>query len=309
MNDLSTPSDRIARRVVSTALAEDLGEYGDLTGSAVLPDTDGSAVVVAREAGVLSGIRCVVETFAQLDPNVKVGPNILDGDAFAPGDVVLTVSGSMRSLLAGERVALNLLGRLSGIATATRHLAEVVADTGVAVADTRKTTPGLRALEKRAVVDGGGVNHRFGLHDAIMVKDNHIGLAGGLEAVHARLAMNRRHMVAVEIEVDTLEQLDTLLRLERERPVCQAILLDNFSPAQVREAVAAVHSHPAPLVIEVSGGITAETIRAYAEAGPDLISVGALTHSVRCLDLGLDLPPTEAGRPADRGAHRDPGSP
>lgn len=283
----TTPS---IARVVATALSEDLGEAGDLTGAAVLPDRDSSAVVVAREGGVLSGLDGVVETFAQVDPDVKVSSYATDGERLTPGQEVLGVAGPIRSLLSGERVALNLLGRLSGVATATRRLVDLVEGTGVQIADTRKTTPGLRALEKQAVLAGGGVNHRFGLHDAIMVKDNHLGLAGGLEAVHGRLVANRRHMVAVEIEVDTLDQLDTLLSLERARPVCQAVLLDNMTPDQIREAVGAVRAHPMPLVIEVSGGITAETIRGYAEAGPDLISVGALTHSTRCLDLGLDLP-------------------
>lgn len=291
MSSWAASADRAARRVVTTALEEDLGDVGDLTGATVLPDADGSAVAVAREEGVLSGIGCVREVFAQVDADVTVRPECADGDRIGPGDAVLSVSGPIRSLLAGERVALNLLGHLAGIATATADLVDLVADTGVAVADTRKTTPGLRALEKRAVLDGGGVNHRFGLHDAIMVKDNHIGLAGGLEAVHARLVAKRRHMVAVEIEVDTLEQLTTLLRLEGAHPVCHAVLLDNFTPEQVGEAVQVVRAHSPSLAVEVSGGITAETIRAYAEAGPDLISVGALTHTVRCLDLGLDLPP------------------
>lgn len=293
MTGLHPTGDRALRRLVTTALEEDLGELGDLTGAMVLTDSDGSAVVVAREPGVLSGTDCVRETFAQIDPGVKVAPERADGDRFERGDVVLTVSGPMRSLLAGERVALNLLGHLSGIATQTARYVDRVAGTGVAVADTRKTTPGLRAVEKRAVLAGGGVNHRFGLHDAIMVKDNHVGLAGGLAQVHARLAAGRRHMVAVEIEVDTPEQLDTLLRLEAQHPVCHAVLLDNFTPEQVAEAVGQVRTHASPLVVEVSGGITLDTIRAYAEAGPDLISVGALTHSVRCLDLGLDVPQDE----------------
>ncbi|WP_018155063.1 carboxylating nicotinate-nucleotide diphosphorylase [Demetria terragena] len=281
-------SSRALQRVVSTALAEDLGEVGDLTGITVLPDREGQAEVVFREPGVISGIDCVRETFAQLDDSVNVTARLSDGDTIAPGSVAIELSGPLPSLLAGERVALNLLGRLSGVATGTRQAVEQVAGTGVQVTDTRKTTPGLRALEKRAVLDGGGVNHRFGLHDAIMVKDNHIALAGGLDAVHERLARRRRHMVAVEVEVDTLAQLTRLLTLERDHPSCHAVLLDNFTPDQVREAVSLVRKHPAPLTVEVSGGITAESIRSYAEAGPDLISVGALTHSARCLDVGLD---------------------
>lgn len=286
-------TDPALTRVVATALAEDLGEVGDLTGTTVLPDVAGSAVVTAREPGVLSGLAGVVETYAQVDPAVQIDLHLDDGTRLEPGSEILTVTGPIRSVLAGERVALNLLGRLSGVATSTAHLADLVAGTGAAVADTRKTTPGLRVLEKRAVLHGGGVNHRFGLHDAIMVKDNHIALAGGLDAVHARLVERRRHMVAVEVEVDTLEQLERLLELERAHPACHAVLLDNFTPAEVSRAVALIRSHRAPLTIEVSGGITEKSIRAYAEAGPALISVGALTHSTRCLDLGLDVPPNQ----------------
>lgn len=283
-------------QVVRTALAEDLGAAGDLTAAAVVPeDAHAQAQIVAREDGVLSGVDAVTTTYALVDPRIEVTWLGQDGRSVSPGSVLATVRGPARGVLTGERVALNLLGRLSGVATATAELVHLVDGTGVGIADTRKTTPGLRALEKRAVLHGGGVNHRFGLHDAIMVKDNHIGFGGGLAAVLRRLADQPRHMVTVEVEVDTLQQQLQVLQFDADRiacglrPVCHAILLDNMTPGQVAEGVGRARSHPAPLVVEVSGGVNRETVRPLAEAGPDLISVGALTHSARCLDVGLDL--------------------
>ncbi|NHN54201.1 carboxylating nicotinate-nucleotide diphosphorylase [Calidifontibacter sp. DB0510] len=283
-------------RVVRTALAEDLGLVGDLTTMVTVPaEATGTAYVMAREAGVLSGTTCADATFAQVDPEVTVTWHRRDGDKLTPGDVVGEFSGSARSILTGERTALNLLGHLSGIATRTAEMVALVDGTKARIADTRKTTPGLRALEKRAVADGGGINHRFGLHDAILVKDNHIGLGGGLGPVLQRLANHTSHLVRVEIEVDTLEQLEQVLAFDAARladglpQVVHAILLDNMSPAQVAEGVRRVRQHPARVVTEVSGGVTEASVRALADAGPDVISVGALTHSVRCLDFGLDL--------------------
>lgn len=282
-------------RIVRTALLEDLGPVGDVTSEATVPaDARGTAYVVAREEGVLSGTRAAAAAYALLDPALEVTWHLADGAALEPGSRIATVSGSARSLLTGERVVLNLLGRLSGIATRTRELVRLVEGTGVRVVDTRKTTPGLRALEKDAVVHGGGANHRFGLHDAVLVKDNHLALGGGLVPVLERLAERTGHLTAVEVEVDTLDQLDVLLahdadRLARgQRPVVTAVLLDNMGPDLVREGVARVRAHGAPVVVEVSGGVHEANVRALAEAGPDVISSGALTHSVRCLDLGLD---------------------
>ncbi|KYH43768.1 carboxylating nicotinate-nucleotide diphosphorylase [Branchiibius sp. NY16-3462-2] len=284
------------QRVVRTALAEDLGLVGDLTSQVTVPaEAHGTAYVVAREPGVLAGTAAGDATFAEVDPSVVVDWQLHDGDRFEAGTVIGSFTGSARSILTGERTALNLLGHLTGIATRTAGFVDLVAGTRAVIADTRKTTPGLRALEKAAVVSGGGVNHRFGLHDAILVKDNHIGLGGGLVPVLDRLAEHASHLVRVEVEVDTLDQLATLLKYDGQRvadgrpPVVHAVLLDNMGPDELAEGVAMVRAHAAPLVVEASGGVREETVRGLAQAGVDVISVGALTHSVRCLDLGLDL--------------------
>lgn len=283
-------------RVVTTALEEDLGQQGDITTRLTVPaEATGTAYLVVREAGVLSGTAAVEATYAAIDPEVRVRWQASDGDAVAAGTKVGKVTGSARSLLTGERVALNLLGRLSGIATRTRVFVGLVDGTATRIVDTRKTTPGLRALEKAAVRDGGGTNHRFGLHDAVLVKDNHLGLGGGLTAVLERIAAGAGHLTRVEVEVDTLDQLGVLLAHDEARfaagepPAVHAVLLDNMTPEQVAAGVAAVRAHPVPVTVEVSGGVTETTVRALAEAGADVISVGALTHSVRCLDVALDL--------------------
>lgn len=284
------------RRVVRTSLQEDLGLTGDVTTATVVPDgATGTAHFVAREEGVLSGVPCADAAFAEVDPTLERTWHLADGDRLRPGDRIGSVTGSAASILTAERTALNLMGHLSGIATRTARFVALVDGTRARIADTRKTTPGLRALEKAAVVHGGGVNHRFGLHDAILVKDNHIGLAGGLDVVLERLGRRVGHTVFVEVEVDTLEQLAQVLahdaaRLDAgDRPVVGGVLLDNMAPDLVREAVRAIEAHPAPVTIEVSGGVNETTVRGLAEAGPHLISVGALTHSVTTLDIGLDL--------------------
>ena len=283
-------------RIVRTALAEDLGQAGDLTTAAtVSPDAQGTAHLVAREPGVLSGIVAAQHAFDLVDPTLDVEWFVADGVALAPGTRIATVTGRAASILTAERTALNLLGHLSGIATRTAGFARLVDSTSARIADTRKTTPGLRALEKRAVADGGGINHRFGLHDAILVKDNHIGLGGGLDKVLARLAERSGHLVRVEVEVDTLDQLRELLAFDADRlgrrlpPVVHGVLLDNMTPDLIREAVGLIDDHPASLVIEVSGGVDETTVRGLAEAGAQILSIGALTHSVRTLDIGLDL--------------------
>lgn len=285
-------------RIVATALAEDLGPVGDLTSLVTVPaDAFGSADIVAREAGVLSGVAPAQAAFRAVDPATSLTWQLRDGDRLGPGDIVATLTGPSRAILTGERTALNLLGHLSGIATRTAGLVALVDGTGARIIDTRKTTPGLRSLEKDAVVHGGGANHRFGLYDAILVKDNHIALGGGLSAVLERLSARAGHLTPVEIEVDTLEQLEVVLAFDADRiaagqrPVVTAVLLDNMSPELVAQGVARVRRHPSPVVVEVSGGVTEATVRALAEAGPDVISLGALTHSVRCLDLGLDHHP------------------
>jgi len=268
--------------LISVALREDLGVAGDLTSEACLPaDVVGRGRIVARAAGVAAGIDAACRVFAVVDDRVVVRTPITDGERVEAGAVLAEVSGPARSLLTGERTALNILGRLSGIATATATLVAAVAGTGARIADTRKTTPGLRGLEKYAVRMGGGTNHRFGLYDAVMVKDNHVVAAGGIrpavEAVRARVG----HTVTVEVEVDTLDQLAELLDVGAD-----VVLLDNMDVPTLRRAVGMVAGR---MVTEASGGITAETVRAVAETGVDVISVGWITHSAPALDVALDL--------------------
>lgn len=282
--------------LVQRVLIEDLGDVGDLTSMTTLDeDESGTARIVAREDAVISGTSVVEATCRAVDVRLQVAWMRTDGDRVAPGDVVGEISGSARSIVTAERTALNFLGRLSAVASSTARMVDLVDGTGVRIVDTRKTTPGLRALEKAAVRHGGGVNHRMGLHDAILVKDNHIALAGGIAAVHARLAARCGHMVRVEVEVDSHDQLGELLALDATRiaagaaPVVHGVLLDNMSPEQVAEGVAMVRAHPVPVVVEVSGGVNHDTVHGLAEAGPDVISIGALTHSAGCIDFGLDL--------------------
>jgi nicotinate-nucleotide pyrophosphorylase (carboxylating) len=264
------------------ALREDLGRAGDLTTDAIVPaDARGEARVVAREAGVVSGVFVVERVFAVLDPQVTVRVAVADGGRVEPGTIVATIAGPLRSILTGERTALNLISRLSGIATATSRLVEAAAGTRATIVDTRKTTPGLRALEKAAVRDGGGANHRFGLDDAILIKDNHVAIAGGITAAIEAARRHAGHLVKIEIEVDTLAQLDEALAARAD-----IVLLDNFTPEQLREAVTRTAGRA---LLEASGRIDATTVRAIAETGVDLISSGALTHSARILDLGLDI--------------------
>jgi nicotinate-nucleotide pyrophosphorylase (carboxylating) len=267
---------------VRAALREDLGRAGDLTTDAIVPaDAKGTGRIVAREPGVVSGIFVVERVFAALDPCVVVAVAVADGVRVSQGTVVATVSGPLRSMLTGERTALNLLSRLSGVATATSRLVQAVAGTRATIVDTRKTTPGLRALEKAAVRDGGGSNHRFGLDDAILIKDNHVAVAGGITAAIEAARRHAGHLVKIEIEVDTLAQLDQALAARAD-----IILLDNFTLDGLREAVARTGGRA---LLEASGRIDADTVRAVAETGVDLISSGALTHSARILDFGFDI--------------------
>ena len=266
-------------RIVHAALAEDIGA-GDITTEAtVSPDAVGTAELLVKEPGVVCGLRVVETAFRVLDPDIRFEALASDGDAIEPPAVVARVSGSEHAILTGERVALNFLGRLTGIATLTRRYVDAVEGTGAAVLDTRKTTPGLRALEKHAVAAGGGRNHRFGLDDAVLVKDNHIRAAGSLaaavELVHAATDL------PVEVECDTLDQVAEALGLG-----VDAILLDNMTLAELREAVALTRGRAR---LEASGGVNLETIRAIAETGVDEISVGALTHSAGSLDVSLEL--------------------
>lgn len=268
--------------LVREALREDLGRAGDLTTDWTVPaDRVATAELVARDPGVVAGTDLAVAAFGLLEPRLEVEVRRPDGSAVAAGDVVARVSGPARAILTAERVALNFLGHLSGVATATAEVAGAIAHTRTRVCCTRKTTPGLRAVEKHAVVAGGGVNHRFGLDDAVLIKDNHVALAGGVAAAVRRVRESAGHLVPVEVEVDTLDQLRELLTM----PV-DAVLLDNMSPAQLTEAVGLVAGR---MITEASGRLTAATAPAVAESGVDLVSVGWLTHSAPVLDIGLDL--------------------
>lgn len=271
--------------VVRAALAEDFGISGDLTANLLVPETaEGSLVMRAREDGVIAGLQAAQLTYALVDPAMTFEEVINDGGHVAKGDIVAKVTGPSRSLLSAERVALNFLGRMSGVATLTSHYAKAVVGTGVRIAATRKTTPGLRALEKRAVLAGGGFAHRESLAAAMMVKDNHIALAGGVDAALGTLMQRVDHMVTVSVEVDTLDQLKTVLPYEP-----GVILLDNMGPDRLREAVKIVDAYQGRRpTLEASGGVTLQTVRGIAESGIDVISIGALTHSAPNFDIGMD---------------------
>lgn len=268
---------------VRTALMEDLGRAGDVTSDAVIPPgTRTTAVMRAREPGVAAGIDAARLAFALVDPGLKIIQEKADGDRLAPGAMVMTIAGEARAILSAERVALNFACRMSGIATATRAIAEAIAHTEAVIVCTRKTTPGLRLFEKRAVRAGGGGNHRWGLDDAMLIKDNHIAAAGGIGPVLERARAAAGHMMKVEIEVDTLDQLAEVL----EAGGADNVLLDNMPPEVLREAVA---MNAGRLALEASGRITLETAPAIAETGVNYLSAGWLTHSARILDLGLDI--------------------
>jgi len=268
---------------IRAALLEDLGRAGDVTSDAVIPPgTTATAVMRAREAGIAAGLDAARIAFELIDPTLQIAPDKADGDRIAAGDVLLTVSGAARAILSAERVALNFACRLSGIATATRRIADAIAHTKATIVCTRKTTPGLRVFEKRAVRAGGGGNHRWGLDDAMLIKDNHIAAAGGIRSVLARARAHAGHMMKIEIEVDTLDQLAEVLAAGG----ADNVLLDNMAPDTLREAVA---MNAGRLALEASGRITLETAPAIAETGVDYLSAGWLTHSAGILDLGLDI--------------------
>lgn len=282
MNALNTQLPRhLVTDLVARALAEDVGTGDITTAATVPPGTMAQGRIVAKAAGTVAGLPVAAEVFRQVDPEVSWEPLVADGTALQPGTEIARLSGSAASLLAGERVALNLLQHLSGIATATRAFVEACSGTKARVADTRKTLPGLRALQKYAVRMGGGQNHRYGLYDAVLIKDNHIAVAGGVAAAVQAARRSASHMVRVEVEVDTLEQLREALEAGAD-----LILLDNMDREQLRRAVAITAGRA---VLEASGGINLQNVRAVAETGVDLISVGALTHSARALDLSLEL--------------------
>ena len=277
------------KAAINAALAEDLGLQGDITTNATVAATAiADAVIAARKPGVIAGLQLAEAAFRALDPGVSFVIEVPDGESVAKGAVVARVSGHARALLTAERVALNYMGRLSGIATLTQSYVNAIRGTSAKITDTRKTTPGLRAFEKYAVRCGGGQNHRTGLFDAVLIKDNHIVAAGGIShaIVAARAAAG--HMVKIEVEVDTLDQLDEVLKHK-----VDAVLLDNMTPDQLRAAVKRVAGR---CLTEASGGVNLETVRTIAESGVDMISVGALTHSATVLDLGLDFLDEPKGR-------------
>lgn len=287
MADLVAPgaflSPLVIQEAVKRALDEDLGRAGDVTSSATLPEgISAKAKLVARKAGTIAGLPCAARAFRTLAPNIKFDAKARDGDHVTANTTLALVEGPAIAILSGERVALNFLGHLSGIATLTTAYAAKIAHTKAKITDTRKTTPGLRALEKYAVRCGGGVNHRFGLDDAVLIKDNHIAVAGGVAKAldAARAAVG--HLVKVEIEVDTLDQLQQVLANGK----ADVVLLDNMDPKILREAVALCQEK---IVTEASGGVTIETVAAIAESGVDVISSGALTHSAASLDVALDI--------------------
>lgn len=268
--------------IVRRALEEDLGRAGDLTSDAVLPQgLQAVARIVARSAGRIAGLQVAASAFHLLDPSIRIEFQAVDGEDVEAEATLATLRGAARSILSAERTALNLLGRLCGIATVTRDLVAQVAPHGTRVVDTRKTTPGLRVLEKHAVRCGGGHNHRFGLDDAVLLKDNHVALAGGIRPAVERARQAVGHMVKIELEVDSLDQLREALDLG-----VDVVLLDNMPPDTLREAVRMAKGKA---VTEASGGITPKTAAAIAATGVDLLSVGWLTHSAPALDVALDV--------------------
>jgi nicotinate-nucleotide pyrophosphorylase (carboxylating) len=267
--------------VVRAALAEDLGRAGDITAMACVPaDARLRAAFAARRGGVAAGLACARLALAELDPTAEFEALVADGQAIPAGTILAQVHGNARAVLAAERTALNLLGRLCGIATLTQDFVDAVAGTKAKITDTRKTTPGLRALEKYAVRCGGGVNHRFGLDDAILIKDNHVAACGSVGEAVRRAKAFAGHLVKVEVEVDSLVQLQEALAHDPD-----VVMLDNFSLEDLRQAVQLVDGR---VRVEASGGVSLETVRDIAETGVDVISVGALTHSAKVLDIGLD---------------------
>jgi len=273
--------DLLIAPIIRAALAEDLGRAGDVTSLACVPaEARLRAVFASRKPGVLAGLACARLAVAELDPEAQFKAEAADGDRIGAGAKLAFVDANARALLCAERVALNLLGRLSGVATLTRAYVDAVAGTGARIVDTRKTTPGLRSLEKYAVRCGGGVNHRFGLDDAILIKDNHIAACGSVAEAVRRARAAAGHLMKVEVEIDGLGQLEEALKHGPD-----VVMLDNFSLADLAEAVRRTAGRA---VLEASGGVTLETVRAIAQTGVDVISVGALTHSASGLDIGLD---------------------
>ena len=288
-NASSTDLERGALALIDLALAEDVGS-GDITTLSTVPaHRRASGVFLARSDGVISGLACVHAVYARVDPEVIVNERLHDGDVVQRGDIIASVEGPARALLTGERVALNFLQRLSGVATITREYVRAVEGTNARIIDTRKTTPGMRTLQKQAIRHGGGHNHRLGLADGVLIKDNHLQAIGTANRVTRAIQAARDfapHTLKIEVEVTTLEQLDEALAAKAD-----VILLDNMDAPTMAEAVRRTAGRA---LLEASGGITLETLRTIAETGVDLISAGALTHSAPSLDISLELDLSES---------------
>ncbi len=285
MTKLTPLPDIILRPMVERALTEDFGNSGDVTARLLVPEeATGTLVMRSRENGVIAGMQAAQMTYAMVDPSVKFEVLKTTGSDVAKGEIIARVSGPSRSLLSAERVALNFLGRMSGVATLSAKYVAKVDGTGVRIAATRKTTPGLRALEKQAVLAGGAFTHRESLSAAIMIKDNHIALAGGVDAALSAIRTKADHMIKVSVEVDTLEQLEKVLTW-----MPDVVLLDNMDPEMLKKAVKIVSGFEgAKPVLEASGGVTLSSVRDIAESGINVISIGALTHSAPNFDIGMD---------------------
>lgn len=282
---VSSPSALLIEKIVRSALEEDLGpQMQDITSNLTVPaNRDIIAKICAREDGTLAGLIAGLSAFTIIDPELEITLHVHEGDTISAGQTIATIEGNARSIMMAERVCLNILGHLSGIATLTARYVAAIAGTTATICDTRKTLPGLRALQKYAVTCGGGNNHRFGLYDAIMIKDNHIAASGGIEDALNNASLLRSHTVKIEIEVDTLDQLQTVIN----HGGADIVLLDNMNAQQLTQAVGMIGD--APLISEASGGVSLETVTAIAQSGVNMISIGALTHSAPNFDFGLDI--------------------
>jgi nicotinate-nucleotide pyrophosphorylase (carboxylating) len=287
MSEITSLPDIMLEPLVRMALLEDLGRAGDITTDATISaNTKWKAQLVARQKGVVAGLDLARLAFQLIDPSLRFKAALGDGDAVAPKTLIATIEGSARGIITAERVALNFLSHLSGIATATQQLVKAVKPHKARICCTRKTTPGLRMIEKHAVKAGGGSNHRFGLDDAAMIKDNHIAAVGSIAEAVKRARANAGHLVKIELEVDDLKQLEEAMELcANPATKIDAVLLDNMSPSVLAKAVKMVNGH---IITEASGRVTLDTVNAIAASGVDLISVGWITHSAPILDIGLD---------------------
>ncbi|KPF84680.1 nicotinate-nucleotide pyrophosphorylase [Brevundimonas sp. AAP58] len=289
MSTITALPDVLIRPIVRMALAEDLGRAGDVTAAACIPEGGRMrARFTARRPGVAAGLSCARIALEEMDAGASITFNVADGDAFEAGTVLAEAEADARAFLSAERTALNLLGRLCGVATLTRDYVRAVQGTSARIADTRKTTPGLRALEKYAVRCGGGVNHRFGLDDAVLIKDNHVAVCGGVESAVRAARAQVGHLMKIELEVDGLDQFRQALALVQAGAGPDVVMLDNFALVDLSDAVALRNAKAPGLTLEASGGVSLQTVRAIAETGVEVISVGALTHSAPVLDIGLD---------------------